>query len=314
MAEVPYFDGDTPDTVEWTYSWTGAPHASASTMMPTPGLWVEPFTDAPVPRVGITVTGLDPVGPSVVTVWRSSAGGKRRKVRGWANRVVYGSDYTLDYEAPLGRLVTYDLQVISGALVPLRISDSTTLESEYGYIQDPLLPLGAVAVTGGVGIDGAASLTSAAFRKLAYDVDSSEVRILGSDEPVALTGQRMAASGIDFSVFTEAAQQGTDMQNLLTSSPLVLIRPLPSWGPLQDLIYTIPKVSTEITYGEHGATFIEWNLTGNTVAPPSIQVLVALWTYDQVAAIWATYNDAQAAADAAAATYLDDQRDPTMGV
>lgn len=314
MADVPYFDGDTPDTPDWTYSWTGTPHASTSTMSATPGIWVEPFIDAPVPRVGITVTGLDPVGPSVVTVWRSTAGGKRRKVRGWANRVVYGSDFTLDYEAPLGRLVTYDLQVISGALVPLRVSDSTTLDVAHGYIQDPLLPLGAVEVTGGLDLEDAVTLTSAAFRKLAYDVDSSEVSVLGSSEPVALTGQRMAASGVDFSVFTEAAQQGTNLQNLLLSTPLILVRPLPNWGPLPDLIYTVPKVSMEITYGEEGATFIEWSLTGNTVAPPSIQVLVALWTYDQVAALWGTYDDAQAAASATASTYLDDQRDPTMGV
>lgn len=311
MVDVPYFDGDTPDTVDWTYAWTGTPHASPSTMSATPGLWVEPFTDAPVPRVGITVTGLDPVGPSVVTVWRSTAGGKRRKVRGWVNRVVYGSDYTLDYEAPLGRLVTYDLQVISGSAIPLRATDSTTLDVEHGYIQDPLLPLGAVAVSGNL---GDRYFTGSAFQALEYAVESSQVSILGSDEPVALTGQRLAASGVSFDMITKAAQEATNLRNLLQVTPLVLVRPLPSFGPLPDLIYTVPSVVEQPVDVSWGGSFTRWNLTGNTVAPPSIQVLVALWTYDQVAALWSTYNDAQAAASASAATYLADQRDPTMGV
>lgn len=313
MSHVPYFDGDTPDTVDWTYSWTGTPHASPSTRSATPGLWVEPYVDAPVPRVGITVTGLDPVGPSVVTVWRSSAGGKRRKVRGWSSRVVYGSDFTLDYEAPLGRLVTYDMQVITGAVVPLRLSDSTTLDVDHGYIQDPLLPLGAVAVSGD---RDERYFTGTAFQELEYAVESSQVAILGSDEPVALTGQRLAASGVSFDMITKAAQEATDLRNLLSTTPLVLVRPLPKFGPLPDLIYTVPSVIEQPVDVSWGGSFTRWNLTGNTVAPPSIQVLVALWTYDQVQALrdGMTYDQVQAVSDAAASTYLADQRDPTMGV
>lgn len=308
------FAGSLPATTDWTYSWEGAANASASLELPTPGLRVEAFTDAPVPRVGITLTGLDSAGPSRVTLFRSTPGGQRRVVRGWNHRQVYGSDYAIDYEAPLGRPVTYSLEVHSGGVVPLRVSDVATLEGTTGFIQDPLLPLGAVPVSADLNLDQNAVLTSSAFRKLQYAVESSTVKVLGSREPVALTGQRMAAAGVDFSVLTEAAEQSTQLRDLLTETALVLIRPLPSWGPLPDLIYTVPSVSEEPVYGDDGPTITVWALAGDVVRPPSINVLVALWTYDQVAALWSTYNQAQAAATAVAARYLDVQRDPTMGV
>lgn len=310
MIDVPYFDGDTPDDQTYTYSWTGTPHASTSTRSATPGLWVEAFVDTPVPSVGITVTGLAEDTLSRVTVWRSTEGNKRRIVRGWNERKVFGGDFGLDYEVPLGRLVTYDI-VVQGAIIPLRLTDSVFIESTVGYVQDPLLPLGAVAVSGD---RDELYFTGSAFQELKYAVESNEVAILGSNEPVALTGQRMAMSGVDMSMITKAAEQASALRDLLAETPLVLVRPLPHWGPLPDLIYTVPSVVEAPVDVSWGGSFTRWNLVGNQVAPPSIQVLVSLWTYGDVEALWATYSDAQAAAVASGATYLADQRDPTMGV
>lgn len=278
------------------------------------GLSVEGFTDEPLPRVGITVTGLSSTGPSRVTLWRSTAGGQRRKVRGWNRRQVYGSDYAIDYEAPLGRVVTYDLVVDVGPVIPETVSGTVTLDVETGFIQDPLMPLSAVPVSAGLDLDQHAVLTNTAFRRLQYAVESSTVRVLGSREPIALTGQRMAVAGVDFSVLTEAAEQSTQLRNLMAETSLVLVRPLPSWGPLPDLLYTVPSVTEEPVYDEDGPTITVWSLAGDAVRPPSIDVLVALWTYDQVAALWTTYAQAQSAATASASRYLDVQRDPTMGV
>lgn len=277
------------------------------------GLYVAPFVDAPCPRVGITLTGLDASGPSRVTLYRSTAGGQRRIVRGWNQRLVYGSDYSIDYEAPLGREVVYTLEVISGAVIPPVLLGSTFLDVPMGFIQDPLLPLGALGLSSGLELDQVPVLTDSVFRKLQYDIESSSVRILGSREPVAMTGQRMVASGIDFSVFTEAAEHGTRLRNLLMEGGVVLVRPLPSWGPLPDLVYTVPSVSEEPVYDAGGVTLTRWTLSGDSVRPPSIDVLVALWTYDQVAALHATYAAAQSAASVAGYRYLDVQRDPTMG-
>lgn len=278
-----------------------------------PGLHVAPFVDAPCPRVGITLTGLDATGPSRVTLYRSTAGGQRRIVRGWDKRLVYGSEYSIDYEAPLGREVVYTLEVNAGAVIPPMLLDTTFLDVPTGFIQDPLLPLGAIGLSSGLEVDQVPVLTDSVFRKLQYDIESSSVKIMGSREPVAMTGQRMVASGIDFSVFTEAAEHATALRSLLMEGGIVLVRPLPSWGPLPDLLYTVPSVSEEPVYAEDGVTFTRWTMSGDSVRPPSVDILVALWTYNQVAALWTTYQSAQDAANAAGYRYLDVQRDPTMG-
>ena len=279
------------------------------------GLSVQGFIDAPVPRVGITVDGLSSSGPSRVTVWRSTAGGQRRRVRGWDRRLVYGSDYAIDYEAPLGRLVTYSLVVEAGGVVPATVSATVTLDVTTGFIQDPLLPLGAIPVVGVTGSDGDTVLRGSAVQDLSYAVGVELVPIMGAREPVALTGQRMAAAGISFDMATRAAEEATALRNLLAETACVLVRPLPDWGPLPDLVYTVPPVVIEqpVTVS-WGGNFTRWEITGSAVRPPSIQVLVGLWTYDDVAALWTTYDSAQSAASASAARYLDVQRDPTMGV
>lgn len=277
------------------------------------GISVQGFTDAPVPRVGITVDGLSASGPSRVTVWRSTAGGQRRKVRGWDRRQVYGSDYAIDYEAPLGRPVTYSLVVDVGAVVPAAVTATVALDAATGFIQDPLLPLGAIALAGSRDRD-TTTVMAPAFKALEYKLDGSTVAIMGSREPVALTGQRLIAAGIDFSMVTRAAEQGTRLRNLFLDTPIVLIRPLPEWGDLPDLIYTAPAVTEKQFDTSIGGERIAWSIIGDSVRPPSINVLVALWTYDQVAALWSTYASAQSAASASAARYLDVQRDPTMGV
>lgn len=306
-----HLDGDRPADVDLTASWVGAPYASASITSPTPGLRVE-RAGTPAPSVGVTLTGLSSSGPSVVTVWQSTSGGTRRAVRGWKKRTVYGSDYYIDYEAPLGREIAYSLEVHSGATIPVRTSDTITLDSATGYIQDPLMPLGTVPISG-TRDDGVPTMRGSAFAALQYGVESTQAVVLGRREPVAMTGQRLAMSGMSFDMLTRAAEQATALRNLLAETSLVLVRPLPEWGPLPDLIYTVPSVVEQPIDVAWGGSLTRWLLQGDAVAAPSMQVLVALWTYDQVAALWATYVQAQAAAVASGATYLDNQRDPRMG-
>lgn len=292
----------------------GVHDVSAGTV---PGLSVLAVLGDPVPRVEITVTGLDAVGPSRVTVWRSTVGGKRRAVRGWKNRLVFGSDFEIDYEAPLGREITYDLQVISGSVTPLRVRATATLAATEGLIQDPLIPSSNVPLVSfsGSGIP-APTLAPTAFRKLTYDMGSSQERVLGSDTPVGFAGQRMVASGIDFSTLTDSAEQGTELRNLLMTAYPILVRPLPSWGDLPDLLYMDVAAPSEEPLDSHmGGTLTRWTLAGDQVAPPSLSVVVPIWTYDQVFDIWSgyTYASQQSVAVGINATYMDDQRDPTLG-
>lgn len=314
---LPYFDGSFPVNPDWTYSWSGTAHASTSLETATPGLYVVPVLGAPCPRVEITVTGLDPVGPSRVTVWRSTVGGKRRAVRGWKNRLVFGSDIEIDYEAPLGREIRYDLQVISGAVTPLRVTATCTLAATEGLIQDPLVPSSNVPLVdfSGSGIP-TPTLAPSAFRKLTYDMGSSQERVLGSDTPVGFAGQRMVAAGVDFSTLTDSAEQGTALRNLLMTAYPILVRPLPEWGDLPDLLYLdVPQPTEEPLNAHTGGTLTRWTLAGDQVTPPSLSVVVPLWTYDQVQDLFAAYTYAyrESLAVGINATYMDDQRDPTLG-
>lgn len=310
-----YFDGDTPDDDDWSYAWNGTPHNSTTTRVATPGLYVTPVIEPDaVPRSEITVTGLDTLGPTRVTVYRSSEGSPRRKVRGMSSVMLFGSGFGVDYEAPLGRPVLYELVVETGAVIPVRLTTTITLDSATGFIQDPLQPRTFVAMTSDdVEVGDTAVITSKAFRRLTYALESTSVNVLGGREPVAMTGQRMRASGIDFSVLTEAAEQSTALRNLLAQAPIVLVRPLPSWGPLPDVIYTVPAVTEAPVYGEDGVIMTTWTLTGDAVRAPTMNVLVPLWTYDAVEALWVTYNDQQSQATANAYRYLDVQADPTIG-
>lgn len=283
----------------------------------TPGLFVVPVLGAPCPRVEITLTGLDQVGPSRVTVWRSTVGGKRRAVRGWKNRLVFGSDIGIDYEAPLGREIRYDLQVISGAGTPLRVTATCTLAATEGLIQDPLVPGSNVPLVdfSGSGIP-TPTLAPSAFRKLTYDMGSSQERVLGSDTPVGFAGQRMVAAGVDFSTLTDSAEQGTALRNLLMTAYPVLVRPLPEWGDLPDLLYLdVPQPTEEPLNAHTGGTLTRWTLAGDQVTPPALSVVVPLWTYDQVQDLFAAYTYAyrESLAVGINATYMDDQRDPTLG-
>lgn len=311
-----WFSGDSTSGRDWTYGWVGTPNASNSTKTPTPGLYVTAQDGDPTvaPRTAVTITGLYSFGPSRVTLYRSSDGNPRRKVRGVNGALMYGSGFMIDYEAPLGRVVTYELVIDSGDVIPLRLTDTVTLDAETGFIQDPLQPGSAIPLTASdAAPDGAVVVSSKAFRKLGYAIESSSVNVLGGREPIAMTGQRMAASGIDFSLLTEAAEQSTALRNLFAQAPIVLVRPLPSWGPLPDVIYTVPSVTEEPTYGDEGVVMTTWSLVGDSVRAPTMNVLVPLWTYDAVQALWVTYADQQAQASAETARYIDVQADPTIG-
>ncbi|WP_264032179.1 hypothetical protein [Cellulosimicrobium sp. SH8] len=278
------------------------------------GLDVVALLDSPGPRAGITVDGLDISGPSVVTLWRSSPGGKRRKVRGWSRNVVYGSGYVEDAEVPLGRPVTYELQVVAGAVVPDTLAATVTLDNGWGQVQDPLvpssmLPLSPQTYVGGVGF------VTPSLQELSYEMGVELAAILGSDEPVGLGGQRLAANGIDFRMVTDVAERSTALGNLLRQAYPLLIRPLPSWGDLPDLLYaSYPAVVDATPRRVLGGRLFTWQVSGGTlVAPQSINVVVPIWTYGDVEELWESYADVQAAAVAANATYMDVLKDPTVG-
>lgn len=305
-----YFDGSFVNAASVMYAWTGAANASTSTAKTyTPALALVAKTDAPCPRVEVTITDLTPT-TNTVTIWRT-ADGKRQAVRGARKRDIVGSDFVTDYEVPLGRLVSYEIEVVSGLNAQVSApAQAVTVNSTTGYIQDPLMPGSAVAISVDALGAGKATLQGDALRALEYAADMSVINILGSPDPVAIMGQRMAAAGVDMSMMTDAAQDGANLRNLLKQAPLVLVRPLPGWGAsLASLCYLAVSKPIEIPIdAEWGGSLIRWELNGDLVAAPTMNVLVPLWTYGDVKALWGTYQQAQTALSGR--TYLDVLKSP----
>jgi hypothetical protein len=225
---------------------------------------------------------------------------------------VNGSNFIVDYEAPLGRTVAYDVEVTSGLNNGVGVTQqTTTVTSSTWCIQDPLVPSSAIAVDVSKQDSSAPYLTAAAVKTLEYAAGVNIIPILGSSDPVALMGQRLAAAGVDFSMFTNTASVTTQLRNLLQQTPLLLVR---SNGVRNNGIpglayYAAAKPVEHPVTVAFGGTLTNWQLQGDLVAAPTMNVLVPVWTYGTVAALWGTYQAAQTAL--ASKTYLDVLKSPS---
>lgn len=273
-------------------------------------LALEAKTDDPCPRVEVTLTGLT-AGDSVINLWRT-ADGQREPVRGARGVTVNGSAFFTDYEAPLNRELSYDVEVLSGsAVADIGTPAYVTVASSTWWIQDPLVPGSAIPL--GVRSDGTEypCLTAAALSALERKAGVQVIPIMGSSKPIAITGQRLAEAGVDFSMFTKAAEASTQLRNLLQQGTVLLVRKGAELGDaLPGSVYTaIPSVVERPVTVPIGGNLTRWDLTGDTVAAPAMSVLVPIWTYGDVQALFETYQQAQDAKGAG--TYLDDLKNPS---
>jgi hypothetical protein len=174
-----------------------------------------------------------------------------------------------------------------------------------------LVPSSAIALQATNTDQGLPTLTAAAVKALEYSADVTIIPILGSPEPVALVGGRQLAGNVDFSMFTRAVEATTTLRNLIQQTPLLLVRPN---GVRNDgvpgLAYFVSTKPVEqpVTVA-FGGTLTRWQLTGDLVAAPSLNVLVPIWTYGAVQALWTTYQAAQTTL--AGKTYLDVLKSPS---
>ena len=264
------------------------------------------------PVAGITVTGLS-VGESVVNVWRT-ADGERSPVRGARRLGMNDAGYVIDYDAPLGRPITYELEVLSGPSGASRVTSSAvTVESETGWIMDPLVPQSAVAIVKPTSWDGGPVFAAAALSSLEYASEVAVYKVLGSNKPMALFGQRMAAAGIDLSMITDAAEENERLRALFQSTGNLLVRLPASWstaipGSCFTAVATVAEKPAE--HGDEGALTV-WELSGDTVQAPTIRVLTATFTYGDVAILIGTYGQKQDLM--AGKSYLDDLKNPLGG-
>lgn len=279
---------------------------------------VEPIIGAPCDRAGITITGLG-VGASVVSVWRT-AGGERNPVRGARRVGMNDASYVVDFDAPLGRPVTYEVEVVSGPGGPSRtVAAPVTIASVTGFLLDPLVPQTAVPVVGSRNSAGDIYLKSPALSQLEYRAEVSIFNVMGSDKPLALFGQRMAESGLDTSLATRSAEENARLKKLLRSTGQLLFKPLPEWGEfeLSGTLFLANASAKQLPVDvSWGGNLTWWDLQSDVVAAPAVKVLSATFTYGDVALLFSTYQAKQDAVVAAAAaagespTYLFDLKRP----
>jgi len=271
----------------------------------------EALVDAPAPRVGLTLTGLG-VGDSLVSVWRT-ADGEREPVRGGRRVTLTDAAFLVDWDAPLGRPVSYEVEVITGPAGASRTtSDPVTVDSDSAWVMDPLVPQSAVAIGRRMVPGAGATFAVSALAKLEYVSETQVFKILGSDKPLALFGQRMAAAGVDFSLITESAEQTSRLRKLLASTAQVLVRVPASWtDAIPGSCFTMIASASEAPFGSGDDRLSVWSLTGDTVQAPVIRVLTASFSYGDVAILMDTYQQKQDLM--AGRTYLDDLKNPLGG-
>ena len=278
----------------------------------------EALMDAPCDRAGITITGLG-IGESVVTVWQS-ADGERNPVPGYRRVVMNDATFLTDYFCPLGRPVTYEVEVISGPGGPSRTtSEPVTLPSVTGWLMDPLIPQTAVPVVGEGRESGDIYLRGSALAALEYNADISIFRVMGQDKPMALFGQRMAEMGLDTSLGIHSAEQNARLKKLLKSTAQLVFRPLPSWGAVElaGTMHLGNAKATQIPVNVFmGGDITWWDMQSDVVSAPTIKVLTATFTYGDVEILMETYQQKLDSVIAAAATagqspsYLFDMKQP----
>jgi len=278
----------------------------------------EALPPAPGPRAGVTITGLG-IGDSVVTLWQV-ADGIRNPVPGYRRMPMNDAAFVTDYYVPLGRPVTYEVEVLSGPDGPSRtVSDPLVVESDTGWLMDTLIPQNAVPVVGEPRSDGDIYLRGPALSALEYAADVSLIKIMGNTKPMGLFGQRMAETGIDTSLGTRSAIENAQLKRLLRSTANLHFRPLPVWGDLElegSLFLGTPTVRQTPVNVMFGGKLTWWDMVSDVVAGPTIKVLTATFTYGDVFILFETYQqkmDALAAAASAAGespTYLFDLKHP----
>jgi len=270
----------------------------------------ESLPGGPGPKCGVTVTGLG-VGTSIVTVWRT-VDGLRGPVRGARRVVMNDAGFVTDWDAPINRPVSYEVEVLSGPGGPVRkTAAAVTIESVTGWLMDPFVPQTAVPVVGNPQSNGDIYLRGQALAELERQADVSMFNVMGSNMPIGLFGERMAERGLDLSLGTRSAVESKRLKDLLNSSSGFLFRPGPDLdGLLLDALMFIglPSYAQVPVDTAWGGDLTWWTLKADRVAAPTIKVLTATFTYGDVQLLTDTYQQKQDAMSGL--TYLDDLKNP----
>lgn len=309
------YDGDTPAWSEeyftHTYTWDGEPHESTSTYSVTEllGIKLTPVDQAPAPAVGITVEGLDPNAPTRLALYRQISGQPRTLVQGAGDVSATGAGYWVDYLPPLGRTITYMVDILEGAATPDVTSAQFTIESETAWLQDALNPLMAIEVAIRPRRGQMTWFTTGAFDALERAIPAETIEVMASRFPAIMQGARQAPASVPFPMITAAAEAASQLRTVLTESRHLVLRVPPVVRHLDAVVYLggVSVIEDPRRDSYYGGTITRWDAAGTQVRGPRIGVYTALWTYDDIQAM---YEGQTYAGIMDGRTYVDWQRAP----
>ncbi|ATW59942.1 minor tail protein [Arthrobacter phage Waltz] len=283
-----YFDGSFSAPGLWKYAWTGTANASTSTEDVT-GLWVD--VDLTTVAPSAQVTALDLGVTAVKTQVVRESGGQGWSVPGWRGKNSLNAETMVDWFPPLGRPVTYTL-FVNGVSTSSR---TVTFPSTVGYVVDPLQPGTAMPVTT-VDTGQSLYLSHYALTKRTLKARSNHEFPVGGRYPIASSGPRQAATGLQFILNAPTTALADQLEALVKDAPILLFRPLTTWGNLPGVCYTDGDVSPEFFHRGAGGRFSQWRVEGDLVQPVSRGVINGTITNDMVAANLAGRTNASIAA------------------
>jgi hypothetical protein len=274
-----------------------------TTTPPAPTVTVS--TDAnPCPRVEILVSPM-PVDADTITVTRFY-GSQADTVRGATGAVVAGDFVVIDYEVPLGVAVSYACVTKDSGGVPSSVStasDAVTLDVAEVWAQDPLDPSTSMpwasSRTGGVD----AFLRKGSLTGYTLGANQALAPSIGSRRPVGQSGVRQAPSAIPILLTTTSDDTAQALYALLVQAGAALcLRVPPSAVKLYDALSYVQLGDIVPDTTREGQ--IWWTTSGTQIVGPSLDVIVPVRNYEDLAGEAATYADLAVLY----ATYLDMQR------
>ncbi|WIC89090.1 minor tail protein [Arthrobacter phage Ottawa] len=269
-----YFDGNTEEA-GWSHLWTGLADQSASTRDAT-GLWVDVDLTGTAHTV-LTVLGLG-MAQAVTKVVRSD-GKNTWPVAGWLRRLTIDADTGMDWTPPLGRPITYTLFKDGIAIA----SRTVTVDADTGDLMDPLNPQGALKIRTTGGDPNALALGQQSVAQVRHENTSNDREFpLGARYAIARPGVRAAAQQVPFVLNAHSNETSDNLQSIVEQAPIMLIRPLPSWGALPPLIYTDAPVEENPFNRGRGGSFTQWTLEADAVAPVTRAVTAGRITNQEV--------------------------------
>lgn len=239
------------------------------------------------PSALISVAGLVVGTDATITVRRSWAGQLAIVRAANAAPVTGASMPVVDWEAPIGVPVSYQLTVrnTSGAVTSQMATGAVTLTSTRPWISDPLAPR----------LSAQIGLLGDALGELGYVRAGDVLQPLGSRFPVAIAGTRMAAGGVALNIrCTTLADRDAVLGVLMSADPVCLRVPGddPRYSMLPPLAYvTSDTVSQQPLNVAQGGTETRIVWTVQLVRAPASTIAAPVRTCADVLAEAATCGD-----------------------